>query len=354
MKKKIIIILVLLIVLICGIVLFIKINNKTDKIISKKDFSNSWAEKYFDVLDSFKDLKEQKGNDTVYDVHFYDIGKKSPIMVLNSEDNSIKLSTIYYIDSKNKVKQLNAVASSVELLYHIESDKYDYYYDNNITGSEFDVYRKISDAIIIDGIDSFDEDGIATSEDGSGSFTVNGKEQTVKKFSDVFIKVEKDNKGFSYVVGEDAKKLKEKIKKNVKEYKTFKEVVNKDVENEIKDKLNEKNNKKEEMTNITSNATNNSIENNQQTNNEVNFTGTYYLALTDGSLAKDGSGTVTINSNGSCSYISGWSDFRCKSYYTNDHVICLKTEESSGDICFTLAVDNKMLIAPNNEKYIKE
>ena len=323
MKKKIIIILVLLIVLICGIVLFIKINNKTDKIISKKDFSNSWAEKYFDVLDSFKDLKEQKGNDTVYDVHFYDIGKKNPIMVLNSEDNSIKLSTIYYIDNKNKVKQLNAVASSVELLYHIESDKYDYYYDNNITGSEFDVYRKISDAIIIDGIDSFDEDGIATSEDGGGSFSVNGKEQTVKKFSDVFIKVEKDNKGFSYVVGEDAKKLKEKIKKNVKEYKTFKE-------------------------------TNNSIENNQQTNNEVNFTGTYYLALTDGSLAKDGSGTVTINSNGSCSYISGWSDFRCKSYYTNDHVICLKTEESSGDICFTLAVDNKTLIAPNNEKYIKE
>ena len=46
--------------------------------------------------------------------------------------------------------------------------------------------------------------------------------------------------------------------------------------------------------------------------------------------------------------------YRNAYYYTNDHVIFLKTEESSGDICFTLAVDNKMLIAPNNEKYIKE
>lgn len=351
MKKKIIIIISVIAILFIGVILFLTLNknNKGD------NFSNSWSEKYFDVLDSFKDLEDQKGNDTVYDVHFYDIGEKYPIMILNSENDFSKLATIYYIDNKNKVKQLPTLASSVELLYHIENGKYDYYYNDNVTGSEVNIYRKISDAIEKDGVDSFTMDGIATSEDGGGNYSVNGKEQIIKKFSDVFIKVEYDNKGFSYVVGEDTKKLKEKVQKSEKEYKTFKEVVSKDVEEVIKNRLEEQNSKNEGIisNNNTTNTEDNS-NNNQQTTNKVDFTGTYYLALTDGSLAKDGSGTVIINSDGSCSYYSGWSDFRCKSYTTNDHVICLKTEESSSDICFTLTVDNKTLIASNNEKYLRE
>lgn len=84
------------------------------------------------------------------------------------------------------------------------------------------------------------------------------------------------------------------------------------------------------------------------------YVGTYYLALTDGSLAKDGSGTIILNADGTCTYYYGWSDFGCISYTVYDHLITLKTTENSSDIQLTLTVDNDTLIDSANEKYIKE
>lgn len=93
--------------------------------------------------------------------------------------------------------------------------------------------------------------------------------------------------------------------------------------------------------------------NNDDSSNDY-YVGTYYLALTDGTLAKDGSGTITLNADGTCEYYYGWSNFGCISYTVNDHLITLKTTENSSDIYLTLDVDNKILIDANNEKYLKE
>ena len=94
--------------------------------------------------------------------------------------------------------------------------------------------------------------------------------------------------------------------------------------------------------------------NNKEENSQDYYVGTYYMALTDGTLAKDGTGTVILNQDKSCTYYYGQANYGCNSFTVNDHLICLQVSESSSDICLTLTVTNDMLIDANNEKYIKE
>ncbi len=74
--------------------------------------------------------------------------------------------------------------------------------------------------------------------------------------------------------------------------------------------------------------------------NKVVKYGTYYLKLTDGTLATDGSGTIEIKEDGTCNYYSGWSNMGCLSFYEgNDETICLKTSEMAEDVCFSIEND---------------
>ena len=113
----------------------------------------------------------------------------------------------------------------------------------------------------------------------------------------------------------------------------------------------------EEKDNTISNQ-NDSIEqqneNNNQSTNDAFYVGTYYMVLTDGSLAEDGTGTIILNNDMSCTYIYGQSNMGCTSYSINDHVITLKVSEQSSDIVLVLEADHKFLIDANNEKYMKE
>ncbi len=68
--------------------------------------------------------------------------------------------------------------------------------------------------------------------------------------------------------------------------------------------------------------------------------GTYYLKLTDGTLATDNSGTIILNKNGSCAYYEGWADMECSSYYVKDKSICLKTRSS--EFCFIVPKNNQI------------
>ena len=78
------------------------------------------------------------------------------------------------------------------------------------------------------------------------------------------------------------------------------------------------------------------------------------MVLADGSLADDGTGTIILNKDKSCTYIYGQSNMGCSSYDVYDHLITLKVSESSTDIYLTLDADNKMLIDANNEKYMRK
>lgn len=352
MKKKVLICLVVVLILIISIVLGFFILKGGDEKSHNKKLSHEWAEKYYKILNDFKNDDNLKNNKTVYDVHFYDVLEDNPIMVLENNDENYPIADIYYISKDGKVGKLPSyLVNGIELLYNKESGDYQYYYFENSGNISF--YHKIADALKTTEVNLFLLNGIAISDSGEDKITRDGKEFISKKFDEVFIKVDVNDKGFSYQVGEDEKQLLNKIVQGENKYQTIEEKVNTDVKKKVQEQL-----ESETINNIidTSEEVNmvDDNQNNQTNNSSINYVGTYYLALTDGSLAKDGSGTITLNSDGSCSYYSGWSDLMCQSYSVNDHLICLKTGESSSDICFTLTVDNKMLIAPNNEKYMKD
>ena len=107
---------------------------------------------------------------------------------------------------------------------------------------------------------------------------------------------------------------------------------------------------------ITSNQNDSIEQQNESNTSNINdyYTGTYYMILVDGSLADDGTGTIILNEDKSCTYIYGQSNMGCSSYDVNDHLITLKVSESSTDIYLTLDADNKMLIDANNEKYMRK
>ena len=118
---------------------------------------------------------------------------------------------------------------------------------------------------------------------------------------------------------------------------------------------NQQNNTKEAES-ITSNQNDSTEQQNEDNNTSLDdyYIGTYYMVLADGSLADDGTGTIILNNDMSCTYIYGQSNMGCTSYSVNNHLITLKVSESSSDIHLTLDADNKILIDSNNEKYMKE
>ena len=85
-------------------------------------------------------------------------------------------------------------------------------------------------------------------------------------------------------------------------------------------------------------------------NSDANIYGTYYLELTDGTVADDGSGTIILNSDSTCKYYSGWSDMGCTSYKVESDSVCLDLSETGGSKCFT--IKDNMLI-DNYDNYIK-
>ena len=85
-------------------------------------------------------------------------------------------------------------------------------------------------------------------------------------------------------------------------------------------------------------------------NSDANIYGTYYLELTDGTVADDGSGTIILNSDSTCKYYSGWSDMGCTSYKVDNSQVCLDLSETGGSKCFAIK-DN--MLSDNYDNYIK-
>ena len=125
---------------------------------------------------------------------------------------------------------------------------------------------------------------------------------------------------------------------------------------EIKSTTNTQIKNVEEKDNAMSNQNDSIEQQNESNTSNINdyYTGTYYMVLADGSLADDGTGTIILNKDKSCTYIYGQSNMGCSSYDVYDHLITLKVSESSTDIYLTLDADNKMLIDANNEKYMRK
>ena len=131
---------------------------------------------------------------------------------------------------------------------------------------------------------------------------------------------------------------------------------NKEVTKDEYDNYLEEFNKKDSISytdykNIELNSDNTSSTNNVSVDNKENsISGTYYLELTDGTIVTDGSGTIILNSDNTCSYYSGWSDMVCTSYTVSNNNVCLNLQETGGNKCFTL---NGNILSDTYENYIK-
>ena len=126
---------------------------------------------------------------------------------------------------------------------------------------------------------------------------------------------------------------------------------NNDVQNKNESSNTEQNSTDKAKNNDTDKTNDNDGNNNEK---DAFYVGTYYMVLTDGSLAEDGTGTIILNQDMTCTYIYGQSNMGCTSYSVNDHVITLKVSEQSSDVILVLEADHKFLIDANNEKYMRK
>lgn len=126
---------------------------------------------------------------------------------------------------------------------------------------------------------------------------------------------------------------------------------NNDVQNKNESSNTEQNSTDKAKNNDTDKTNDNDGNNNEK---DAFYVGTYYMVLTDGSLAEDGTGTIILNQDMTCTYIYGQSNIGCTSYSVNDHVITLKVSEQSSDVILVLEADHKFLIDANNEKYMRK
>ena len=127
---------------------------------------------------------------------------------------------------------------------------------------------------------------------------------------------------------------------------------NNDVQNKNESSNTEQNNTDKAENNDTDKTNDN--DGNNKNEKDAFYVGTYYMVLTDGSLAEDGTGTIILNQDMTCTYIYGQSNMGCTSYSVNDHVITLKVSEQSSDVILVLEADHKFLIDANNEKYMRK
>lgn len=69
--------------------------------------------------------------------------------------------------------------------------------------------------------------------------------------------------------------------------------------------------------------------------------GTYYLALDDGTLVKDNSGTIILNQDDTCTFYEGMTDLNCATYFVYSDEICFQVD-GKNNYCFKVEESNKI------------
>ena len=308
--KKVLVAFILIIMIIsvsgCG-------TNKVDN-NNNNDNDNELKDIYFEVLNGKRKYIDSEGNSLSFTDNYLSKFKEYD---KNIEISYTMVDVSNKIDKKNIEEMIVLVEANDGFYLVLSYDKE----DNKVYGLE-ENYRTMT---------SIKKDGLFMASSGANDTLIgqfNIKERiivglTVGSSDGYFIDSKKvSEKEYNDYLDEFNKKENVKFTK----YKTIKGKNNEDITNKT-------------ITN--------------KTTADNYYVGTYYMVLTDGSLAEDGTGTIILNNDMSCTYIYGQSNMGCTSYSVNDHLITLKLSESD-DTSFTLDSDNKLLISSNNEKYMKQ
>ena len=320
-KKKLIII--ISIILVCGILVIGYIFK--DKLFGSKEkkLSNAWGETYYVYLKDIKDNNKYKEAGLPSDlksakVNFVSAGDiKDPVMTITYDKDKKEYTNIYYINNDKVDAIVYNEPTSIELLYNIDSDTYNYY-SNTVSDSD-NYYKNLSDqiksktnkdsskAVIVEEyiINSNDKEEVTDSSGNSISLT---------KFESTFIKVDTPDNSFEFnksIVEDELRKLVDKstnlYEDIAKTIKANKENVER-LKNELKEKEERIKSIKEEKSKEEVKETNNDTSTKEVTSSDnteisgiklgsytINY-GTYV-----GEAASSGI-TLVLNKDGSCTY----------------------------------------------------
>ena len=334
-KKKLIII--ISIILVIGILVIGYIFK--DKLFGSKEkkLSTTWGETYYVYLKDIKDNNKYKEAGLPSDlksvkVSFVSVGDiKDPVMTITYDKDKKEYTNIYYINNDKVDAIVYNEPTSIELLYNIEKDSYNYY-SNTVSDSD-NYYKNLSDqiksktnkdsskAVMVEEyiINSNDKEEVADSSGNSISLT---------NFDKTFIKLDTPDNSFEFnksIVEDELRKLVDKstnlYEDIAKTIKANKENVER-LKNELKEKEERIKSIKEEKSKEEVKETNNDTSTKEVTssnNTEVSgikldgYTINYgkYVGEAASSgiilvLNKDGSCTYDGNS---CTYSVGTHDF---------------------------------------------
>lgn len=262
-KKIIIIVVIILVLALLGVGGFFVYNwwqdipNSKDGIEEEPKISEVWGEVYFAYLKKSK--KDEKFSDIGLSdnmenakIKFIEVDSvKEPVMQISYTKNKKDYSNIYYIEDE-KVNALTFSESvSVDLLYNIEDEEYEYYLHNK-DGKE-DNYTSLDQHLedVLDGNRTtiieyeytFKEDDVITATND------NGKEISLSKFDETFVEVETEE-GLDFSTDLKNSAIKDLIQETVDNYKPKKEVVSEEIKKEVEEKVDEIIAKKDEIKEI--------------------------------------------------------------------------------------------------------
>ena len=321
-KKKLIII--ISIILVIGILVIGYIFK--DKLFGSKEkkLSTTWGETYYVYLKDIKDNNKYKEAGLPSDlksvkVSFVSVGDiKDPVMTITYDKDKKEYTNIYYINNDKVDAIVYNEPTSIELLYNIEKDSYNYY-SNTVSDSD-NYYKNLSDqiksktnkdsskAVMVEEyiINSNDKEEVADSSGNSISLT---------NFDKTFIKLDTPDNSFEFnksIVEDELRKLVDKstnlYEDIAKTIKANKENVER-LKNELKEKEERIKSIKEEKSKEEVKETNNDTSTKEVTSSDNN---------TEGSGIKLGSYTINygkyvgeaassgiilvLNKDGSCTY----------------------------------------------------
>ncbi len=278
---------------------------------------NTWGKTYYVYLKEMKEeQKEEEAGipEEMEDarISFYEISNlEDPIMVLDYQVEDENYSNIYYIED-GKVNALTyQTPTEVELLYHIDSKKYDYYI--HTSQDDKDSYQSISEQI--DSISKGQEDRddsnkieevpeyVFSKDDVETVTDEDGNQLEISKFDTTFVKVEdKKDHSVSYKNDFNEEELEEAIDQAASTYLPQKEIVNKAVEKEIEQKVEEVIEKQEQIQKIKEEIEKKGF----QVGDHYLKYGKYQSDQEPGTIS---GGFYTLNSDGTFVYENTWKNY---------------------------------------------
>ena len=176
---------------------------------------STWGDTYYSYIVDSKEKKEKKNKfpeeATIEFIQVSDI--KDPIMVVSHEKKKETYTDIYHIN-KDEVENVISIASSdVELLYEIETKKYNWYVHSS--NDEKEEYTKVEEMIEKESPSAnytFDLDEKITVE------TVENEELSIPKVDTIFVKPDISINEIKYQDDMNNKELKDSMVEGVEKY----------------------------------------------------------------------------------------------------------------------------------------